>query len=371
MDVTGLVARTATRRVHVFLVETPGFGLLRMLAQAAIAERGWVEALGPADADALVVCGTPSSQLDRLIDAVWQQIPSPRHRVLLEPGGSLNDLLNSIPAVLRDDPRQRTDARTRRLVLDDDRGPAPAVTPHGDDAGSGAGMDPGMEMDMDMDMDMSGPAGIPLAGGDNDRDGLEMDVTHLTMGPLLAEWPADLVLHCSLHGDVVVDARAELLPWPDNIEQPPEAARLLDDAARLLSVAGWEPAAQQLARLRDDVLAGGTVDRLLPRLRRVASRLRRSRSLRWSLSGLPQTPGTPLRARLLDWVQTVLDLVDPALVDPDAVDPAQQIPAADLRRPTSPDDIRLAVIGQELAATRLIIAGLGSRSRVSGSVSHE
>src|SRR5699024_10599404 len=60
------------------------------------------------------------------------------------------------------------------------------------------------------DMDMA-PAGIPLAEGGEDRDGLEMDVLHLPLGPVLPFWPAGLVLHCSLQGDVVVDATASVI----------------------------------------------------------------------------------------------------------------------------------------------------------------
>ena len=47
------------------------------------------------------------------------------------------------------------------------------------------------------------PDGIPLAEGAEDRDGLEMDVLHLPLGPVLAHWPAGVVLRVTLHGDVV------------------------------------------------------------------------------------------------------------------------------------------------------------------------
>src|SRR5699024_11402590 len=42
-------------------------------------------------------------------------------------------------------------------------------------------------------MDMA-PEGISLAQGGQDRDGLEMDVLHLPLGPVLPFWPAGLVL---------------------------------------------------------------------------------------------------------------------------------------------------------------------------------
>lgn len=65
--------------------------------------------------------------------------------------------------------------------------------------------------DMDHgDMEMA-PSGIPLAEGAQDRDGLEMDVLHLGLGPVLAHWPAGVRLRCVLSGDVVTEATVALL----------------------------------------------------------------------------------------------------------------------------------------------------------------
>src|SRR5699024_7110981 len=64
-------------------------------------------------------------------------------------------------------------------------------------------------------MDMA-PEGISLAQGGQDRDGLEMDVLHLPLGPVLPFWPAGLVLDCSLQGDVVVDAAASVVDGSDH-----------------------------------------------------------------------------------------------------------------------------------------------------------
>ncbi len=77
----------------------------------------------------------------------------------------------------------------------------------------------GDDMDMDMDMEMA-PSGIPLAEGGEDRDGLEMDVLHLPLGPVLPHWPAGLVLRCALQGDVVVEATAEVLAAADAADGP-------------------------------------------------------------------------------------------------------------------------------------------------------
>ncbi|RFA15530.1 hypothetical protein B7R22_06805 [Subtercola boreus] len=351
-----------------------------MNAQAAIASFGWVEATGPADADVLLICGSPGPDLQELIDAVWEQIPSPRYRVRVDTEQSLDEAFHTIRVALQDETLQHADARTRRLRLDDNRGPLPADTPTGhtetsDDAGAGSDTSPsesssmadtdmamdmssdgdmGMGMDMGMDMDMSGPAGIPLAGGGEDRDGLEMDVTHLSLGPLLPGWPADLVLHCTLHGDVIADARAERLLGTGHSEQLPECAVLLDDAARLLTVAGWEPAAHELAGLRNSLLKSANTH-ATSRLRRVTAQVRRSRTLRWSLKNITTVGGTTVLDRLLEWLDTAL-----AILSNPAAAPwghrSGSVPA-----PT-PADIRLAVLGQEIAATRLIVAALGTQS---------
>ena len=56
-------------------------------------------------------------------------------------------------------------------------------------------------------MDMARPGGSPLPReGDDDRDGLEMDVLHVPLGPVLPHWPAGLVVWCVLQGDVIVSA---------------------------------------------------------------------------------------------------------------------------------------------------------------------
>lgn len=369
------IARTATRRVHVLIVEVPGNSLLRMRAQAAITERGWVEAMGPADTDALLICGSPTGILPAIIDAVWEQIPSPRHRVLLTAAGSLADAFNDIPAALQDETQERLDARTRRLTLDGNRGPDPAVSDegtampkeqeHGGSHTSNSDMQMDAGGDMDMDMDMSGPAGIPLAGGDQDRDGLEMDVTHLSIGPILPAWPADLVVHATLHGDVVADARIERLPHSDGAQQPPVLATLIDDAARLLDVAGWEPIALSLARLRGDIVTGQKADRVRPRLRRTLNQVRRSRALRWSLAGIDTVQRSAVRLRLLSWLETALELLEST---PDEKRTADRVSSEVL----SEGDIRDAIVGQELSATRLIVAGLGTHQpRQIAEVTHE
>ena len=104
-----------------------------------------------------------------------------------------------VAAELLDPERQIRDARKREGF----------ATDHMSD-------DSDMSGDMNMDMDMS-PSGIPLAEGGDDRDGLEMDVLHLPLGPVLPHWPAGVVLRCTLQGDVVVAAEASEVDESDGV----------------------------------------------------------------------------------------------------------------------------------------------------------
>ncbi len=132
------------------------------------------------------------------------------------------------------------------------------------------------------------PDGIPLAEGAADRDGLEMDELHWPLGPVLDHWPAGVVLRLTLHGDVVAGAEAEYLgdaaAVPVRDDGPTRAARLLDAAASVLSLAGLPAEASRARRLRDGCLHGPPVDRSA--VDGLGMRLRRHRVLRWVLKGL-------------------------------------------------------------------------------------
>src|SRR5258708_27816729 len=89
---------------------------------------------------------------------------------------------------------------------------------HGHDMG-GMDMGGGAHDSHDMDgMDMGGmvmPAGLRMAGRGADRDGLKLDQLHVPLGPVLPDWPAGLVVHVTLQGDVVQLAEAHaLVPRP-------------------------------------------------------------------------------------------------------------------------------------------------------------
>ncbi|WP_222195092.1 hypothetical protein [Modestobacter italicus] len=163
--------------------------------------------------------------------------------------------------------------------------------------------------DMDHgDMDMPMPGGIPLAGGGGadqlpDPDQLDLDVLHVPLGPVLPHWPAGLLLHTTLQGELVVAARAEVL---EAARTPPAGGSLhgttagrWDAAATLLAVAGWSDAATAAVRLRDAALTGPVPEREAQRL---ARRVRRSRLLRWSLRGVGVLPEGDAADRLGHWL---------------------------------------------------------------------
>ncbi|GAA4659930.1 hypothetical protein [Arthrobacter cryoconiti] len=412
MGLNRVFARLSTGRVHVLILEIPGYSLLRMHAEAAITARGWVLAEAPADADVLLVCGEATGTFDEIADGLWNQIPTPRHRTVIVALDAMAATLDSIPTVLTDQQRQLADARQRPQRIEQDIGthsdedtdpghhstqePGHAAMHHGHDNGqdhaemrhnghgapatdadTGADMDrgdmemPGLDMgEMDMShMDMSGPAGIPLASGDeSDRDGLEMDVTHLTLGPILPHWPAGLVVHCTLHGDIIGEALVELLPGREAAEAPSgplagamvRAAELCDAAGNLLSVAGWEPVAAKVLRVRDELLTETASGRIAARLHRTLRQVARSRTLRWSLAGIPKAAGIDARARLHDWLSTAAALLA-----------GEPLPADESDWPATLDDVRGALIGQELSTARLVIACIeSSRIRTLMGVSH-
>ncbi|AXH93646.1 hypothetical protein EEZ25_30745 [Micromonospora aurantiaca] len=216
-------------------------------------------------------------------------------------------------------------------------------------------------------MDMA-PGGIPLASGGEDRDGLEMDFLHLRLGPVLAYWPAGLVLRCTLQGDVIVDAETSLVTATDPAAEPerryaPEdlrrfAARRCDNAASLLGLAGWGDAASRARRIRDALLF--TDDRdgpagELERLRRVVGRswwLRRSLHRIGPLDaddlarrGLPATMAGDVRDRLLAMLNHAANSIG-----------GQRPAGSSLGVPV--DAIPDLVRGWDLATARLIVASL-------------
>ena len=248
---------------------------------------------------------------------------------------------------------------------------------------------------MHMHMGTGPVRGLPMAHQGDDRDGLRLDRLHVPLGPVLADWPAGLVLQLTLQGDVVQQAEPEVLaggagsfwdePWrrtaAGEYVTTAEAARRraaahLDSLGRFLSLAGWGAAATAARRLRDDLLAGMPAGRLGPDTRRFARRVGRSRTLAWLTAGLGELSagdaaaagagGRPVgdvavryRRWCADLDAAVLALEDASPLRPADLEPPRG-PAAD---GSSPSAGLLAVlpglvVGTELAAARLIVASL-------------
>lgn len=371
MGLSGALARLAVRATRVLVVEVPGHWATRMEVEHQLLRRGWRPAWTPADADVLAVCGVPGPELSELVDRLWEQMPGPRVRADITSPGTVGSALDAAAALLLDTPHHRTDAQERAQEPE-----IPEDADHGGHGGMGhGGMDHG-EMDHgEMDhgghggMDHSGhggmdmaPGGIALAGGGEDRDGLEMDVLHLPLGPVLPFWPAGLVLRCSLQGDVVVDAEASVVdgagaggPGPG---PAPAAVVWCDQVMALLALAGVEDAAACARRARDALLCGDE-DAARDAVERLDRTVRRSWLLRSSLRGVLlldraglERHGLPGHCRG-DAHDRLLSRVERIRAEAGGTEPT---PAEDGGVPWAvvPD----LVTGLELASVRLAVASL-------------
>lgn len=203
----------------------------------------------------------------------------------------------------------------------------------------------------DMAMDMSGPGGIALASGsDDDRDGLEMDVLHLPLGPVLSSWPAGLVVTCTLTGDVVSSVEVDVAHDETNATPTPDGtAYRLDAAARLLDLAGAVTLAARARCARDYVLDDETPD--LDDLRR---RVGRSGALRWSLRRVGTVSGQ--QADDHGWPSAWVGDAHDRLLGLTEVrtEPGSATGGLDTLATALPD----LLAGSELAAVRLTVASL-------------
>ena len=342
MGLSELLARWSAERVHVLPVEVPGAFLVRVAVEREVAARGWALASSPADADLLVVCGRPDDALAEPVATAFGQLPGPRARVdLVGPDDVRPGLERGVHSLL-DAGAQARDAAERTAAGGDG---AHEDMNHGD-------MDHG-------DMAMA-PGGIPLAGGAEDRDGLEMDVLHVPLGPVLTHWPAGLVLRCSLHGDVVAEAVVERVGGagaPGPADAALRAARSLDAVAALLSLAGWGAGARSAGQVRDACLDRSPDAR--GRLAGLHRSVARARLLRWMLRGLGPVdqdsvrPAGPESAPAGDVHDRLLALLDRARAEL-AGDPVPAADPAGLR-----EMLPGLVAGLDVAAVRLVVASLG------------
>ncbi|RFU21739.1 hypothetical protein [Geodermatophilus marinus] len=307
MDLTTRLRAWALARPRVLVVDPPGSDPLRWAVEEELDRRGWPRAAVPAGTDVLLVLGEPGPGLAAAVDVLWTQVPAPRHRARLLAGAEVAAALDAARAALlaggdadRPDPEALLGSGEEDGDEDpgaDDGSDEDADEPDGDHGGMDhGGMDHGgMEV-----------AGLPMAQTGPDRDGLELDVLAVSLGPVLPAWPTGLVLRAEVQGDVVTGAE---LSWTDD---PPQAAdpdpqRLaLDRLARLLEVAGWPAAARDARRARDGlgsadpdrVVAAGALAAALTR------RVRRSRTLAWSLRGAGRPadePGEGVLDLVRDW----------------------------------------------------------------------
>lgn len=388
MGLSRWLARLAVRAPHVLLVEAPGGWRVRVAAEQELCRRGWRTSTAPADADVLLVCGHPTDAYGEAIERVWDQMPGPRARIVVGDGAaeSVAAELDTARDTLIDDVAQRADARARPPAPPEpdaefhehgheaQSGHGEAHGDHGssgghDDMGSAAGSEEHMgHGDMGHgqlghnqmghgQMDMPGPGGVALAAGGPDRDGLEMDVLHLRLGPVLACWPAELVLDLSLQGDVVTAADVELVSGPNKGEDRMiRAARRCDAAASVLTLAGRPEPAGRARRVRD-LLVAGDGEQALEELRGLRRRVAASRVLRWSLRGLVPVsrsealPGVDLlMGDVHDRLLRMLDLAAAEVRDgdvargPDLRELAERLPEL--------------LEGSELATVRLAVASV-------------
>jgi hypothetical protein len=381
MDLIERLRRWAVARPRVLVVDAPGSAALRWTVEAELDRRGWPLALSPAEADLLLVMGAPGEELGRAVDVVWSQVPAPRHRASISTGDEVAPALDAAVEALAEAAgrgQPGDDGRPRPGDLLEQRGGGS----HGDHTGmEHGGMDPdghdedlahadGHGMDhagMDhagMDhagMDHSGHggmdvAGLPMAGTVPDRDGLRLDALQVSLGPVLACWPTGLLLHGQLQGDVLSRVR---LTWvdADTGDDGPVCDRddarflALDHLSRFLEVAGWPTAARDARRARDRLRSADPADaaaghRLAVRL---ARRVRRSRTLAWSVRGVG-----------------AIEHAEPGDLDGDVLDRVRrwcELTAAPELQAGAPPDVPLEQVaplleGTELAAARLVVASL-------------
>lgn len=236
------------------IVELPGGARARVAVERAARERGWKTTTSPAEANILVVAG---QAVEPYVTRVWDSVPAPRTRL---------DVTESF------DERELDLALARLRDVESQRAGAPGPVDRQDE--------------------------VPMADRARDRDGLMLDRLRVPLGPVLPLWPAGLVVHTRLQGDVIQEASVELVGAAEDTFWfgAGPVARRLDSCARLLALAGWPEMATEAKRLRDDALDdaldGGQADGLRQWVRRV----RRSATLRWLLAGVGEVaddPGTP------------------------------------------------------------------------------
>lgn len=176
--------RPEARRVHALVIEVPGWEHCRMRVEADIANRGWIPALSPADADLLVVCGVPGRELEAVRDQVWGQLPGPRAQADIIFAEAVSGALDNAAERLTDAAWQVHDARNRDTkVASAAHGHSPESPPREETVATSMPMSmagpTAVRMPLPEDgphagMDMTGDAhkGMDMSG--HDHDGMDM-----------------------------------------------------------------------------------------------------------------------------------------------------------------------------------------------------
>jgi hypothetical protein len=416
VDLTAGLLRVAAGRPRPLLVPVPGGTAARLAVERELRRRSWPPAISPAEAGLLVICGVPGTGWAPVLDELWGQLPSPRARVDVRRGEETAAALEAGRVRLADAVAQRADLADRMPAGTGRHGGQTAgghqmdhaqhMGGHEHEMGHGQQMDHGghgMHGDHEMHGGMAMPAGLAMAGRAPDRDGLVLDQLHISLGPVLADWPAGLILRVALQGDVVQEAAVEVLdgggrvepfwdePWRQalaggavtrGVAARRRAACHLDSLARLLAVAGWDGAALTARRLRDDLLAGVPGRAVDGHFARLSRRVGRSRLLAWLTRGLgvltPEVAairgiggpalraGGDVAARWRRWLEetaaALAEVDEPGLLVGDAVGEGPRGPlgaaAGDAPGRALLEVLPELVVGAELAAVRLVVASL-------------
>lgn len=306
MDLIARLRRFAFARPGVLLVAAPGATATRLAVERFVRVHGWQAANSPADADIIVMAGSPTPELADIADVVEHQSVPPSVRVDLTDPADVDGALDDARAHLAAGGDQHTDKQTTSNPLMADRAA--------------------------------------------DRDGLALDVLNVPLGPVLPYWPDGLRLRAVIQGDIIQDVTVDMVGATERDEsfwEPVErrGARRLHAIGRLLGTAGWHGMASRCQRLRDDWLR----DRRPPDgVHSLLNAMWRNRLLRTVLTGVGPMAGDDAWRRLRDWCADVTDTMAAvpgrAVAQPDTEHALESLPDA--------------LAGEELAMARLIVASL-------------
>ncbi|MGW3939668.1 hypothetical protein [Streptomyces phaeochromogenes] len=409
MELRRALVRAAVARPGVLLAVSPGATRQRLAVEAELARRGWTCVSGPAETDLLVIVsdredegegeGRDEGGESDWVAGLWQGIPAPKARVWVTDPERAGDALDSGLADLErgehedDHAHHAHHAHHEHHEHQQDGGTAPHSDHGGHDMHGGHHGHAGHDMGL--------VEGLPMADRADDRDGLRLDVLHVPLGPVLADWPAGLILHLTLQGDIVQEVTAEPVatppspsppfwdePWlraasGEHISRGDAARRLcaahLDSLGRFFAVAGWDDMAARTGHVRDRALAGATAAELTSLVSPLIRRAQRSRTLRWLTTGLGTLPAEQARqrgvtgpalvadgdaySRMLVWLEAVGRSAAACDVT-EALDTAEVVgPRGRLDTPVPPsrallDSLPRLLEGTEFACARIIVASL-------------